>query len=184
MFLAAKEGSLTAQKQAQCNLGECYKRGEGVEKNLEESIKWYTLAAEGGQPNAQYQLGLFFFHGIGVEKNLKEAVKWFTLSSENEEEPESRAQFILGRCYQDGTGVEQNLKEAVKWLTLAVENGWPPAQYTLALCKMKLSHCTSILGSKGEPSQPLPSSFQCILPSETEILNCSVPLHIPSQQIE
>lgn len=34
--------------EAQYSLGVCYRCGDGVEKNLEEAIKWYKKAAEQG----------------------------------------------------------------------------------------------------------------------------------------
>ena len=39
---AANQGHVTAQ----CNLGSCYEKGEGVEKNLSKAIEWYKTAAE------------------------------------------------------------------------------------------------------------------------------------------
>ena len=41
---------------AQCNLGYCYERGQGVSKDYEEAVKWYRKAAEQGEANAQKQL--------------------------------------------------------------------------------------------------------------------------------
>lgn len=38
--------------EAQYSLGVCYRCGDGVEKNLEEAIKWYRKAAEQGYAKA------------------------------------------------------------------------------------------------------------------------------------
>lgn len=42
--------------EAQYSLGVCYRCGDGVEKNLEEAIKWYKKAAEQGYARAQHNL--------------------------------------------------------------------------------------------------------------------------------
>ncbi len=47
-LVAAKQGYANAQ----CLLGNCYKDGWGVEKNEAEAVKWYSTAAEHGQPHA------------------------------------------------------------------------------------------------------------------------------------
>ena len=39
---AANQGDAVAQN----NLGYCYEKGEGVEKNLSKAIEWYKKAAE------------------------------------------------------------------------------------------------------------------------------------------
>lgn len=62
---------------AQCNLGICYKYGNGVEKNFEEAVKWYTKAANQEYAQAQYNLALSYDKGEGVAKNDSEAMKWY-----------------------------------------------------------------------------------------------------------
>jgi TPR repeat protein len=46
--LAAAQGDLDAQY----NLGVCYERGEGVEVDYEEAVKWYRIAARAGHEDA------------------------------------------------------------------------------------------------------------------------------------
>ena len=38
---------------AQCNLGECYYFGYGVEQSYEEAVKWFRKAAEQGSTDAK-----------------------------------------------------------------------------------------------------------------------------------
>jgi TPR repeat protein len=45
-----------ARLEAQCKLGFCYLNGFGVEKNKEEAVKWYRLAAESGDAAAVSKL--------------------------------------------------------------------------------------------------------------------------------
>ena len=49
---AAEQGHANAQ----CNLGYCYKYGEGVETNKAEAVKWYRKAAEQGHDHGIFQI--------------------------------------------------------------------------------------------------------------------------------
>lgn len=69
----AEQGDVVAQY----NLGWCYRRGEGVEKNNEEAVKWYRKAAKQGYEEAQYELGGCYANGIGVKRNEKKVTKWY-----------------------------------------------------------------------------------------------------------
>ncbi len=54
-------------------LGEAYRTGDRVEKNLEESFKWFRLAADQGDADAWLSLGLAWENGEGVPRNYEEA---------------------------------------------------------------------------------------------------------------
>jgi TPR repeat protein len=62
----------------------CYFNGDGVEKDSEQAIMWWTLSANQGYAKAQYNLGVGYYNGCGVQKNLELAVKWWTLSANQE----------------------------------------------------------------------------------------------------
>ncbi len=51
-------------------------RGEGVEKNLNEAVKWYTQAAEAGNSGAQFNLGNCYKRGEGCQQDYPIAFKW------------------------------------------------------------------------------------------------------------
>lgn len=70
---AAEQGD----QKAQFNLGVRYYKGEGVEQNYAEAVKWFRKAAQQGDAKAQYDLGVCYYEGEGVEQNYAEAVKWF-----------------------------------------------------------------------------------------------------------
>ena len=74
---AANEGDVSAQ----CFLGIVYSVGQyNVEQNYTEAIKWFTMAAEKGEPTAQYNLSLFYIEGFGVEPDTVQAQKWYDLA--------------------------------------------------------------------------------------------------------
>lgn len=66
---------------AQYNLGLMYSKGDGVQKNNTEAVKWYRKAAEQGNAKAQFNLGVKYFHGEGVPENYIEAFKWWNLAA-------------------------------------------------------------------------------------------------------
>lgn len=48
----------------------------GVEKDMDEAVKWIRKAAEQGDAQAQYNLGVCYISGDGVVPNKQEAMKW------------------------------------------------------------------------------------------------------------
>jgi hypothetical protein len=55
-------------------------KGQGVEKDEAEAVKWYRKAAEQNNAGAQNNLGSRYANGQGVEKDLVEAYKWTLLA--------------------------------------------------------------------------------------------------------
>lgn len=127
LYMNAENGDPEAQN----NLGKCYDKGKGVEKDLFLSVKWFRLAAEQGYSFAQFNLGICYAHGEGVGKDYFEAVKWYRLAAL---QGVSAAQCNLGRCYRNGEGVEKDYFEAVRWYSLAAEQGVSVAQCNLGIC--------------------------------------------------
>jgi TPR repeat protein len=77
---------------AQYNLGEMYRRGDGVPQDFATAMKWYTLAAEQGNASAQYTLGLMYYNGQGVPQDYVYAQMWWNIaaSSGNKKASENR----------------------------------------------------------------------------------------------
>ena len=63
-----------------CYIAHSYLDGDGVDKDLKEAFKYFSLAAEQGDDDAQHQVGLCYANGNGVEQNTTEAIKWFNLA--------------------------------------------------------------------------------------------------------
>lgn len=119
---------------AQANLGGCYLRGIGMEKDAAEAVKWYRKAADQGNAVAQSILGVCYENGIGVAKDAAEAVKWHRKAAE---QGYAGAQCNLGDCYVNGIGVEKDAVEAVKWYRKAAAQGLAEAQCNLGVCYVK-----------------------------------------------
>lgn len=66
---------------AQCNLGMCLERGEGVAQDRVEAVRYYRLAAGQNFAGAQFRLGVCLQRGLGVAQDLVEAVKYYRLAA-------------------------------------------------------------------------------------------------------
>ncbi len=126
-FSLAENGDANAQLEVGC----CYAKGNGVEKNASEAVKWFCKAAEQGNAVAQYNLGVCYANGQGVEKNVTEAVKSYRKAAE---QGFASAQCVLGIRYAHGEGTDQNPTEAAKWLHKAAKQRNAMGQYNLGVC--------------------------------------------------
>ena len=88
---AAKLGSICAH----FNIAHAYKRGDGVEKDLDKAIQHYKLAAMGGNERARYDLGV----SEGCNWNLNIAMKHFIISAKAGHDESLTA---VGAGYKDG----------------------------------------------------------------------------------
>ena len=116
----AERGDANAQR----NLGQMYRNGEGVPKDDIEAVRWYKLAADQGDVNAQYNLGVMYGNGVGVPKDVAEAGRWYKLAAE---QGNAGAQFILGLMYDSGEGVPQDEVLAYMWHNLSAALGMTDA---------------------------------------------------------
>lgn len=66
--------------EAQLTLGQMYSIGQGVERNDEQALQWFRLAADQGSVEAQFRLGSIYEEGIGVLADDLEAAKWYRLA--------------------------------------------------------------------------------------------------------
>ena len=149
---AAEEG----HAEAQFSLGMMYARGEGVEKNETQAVRWLRLAAKQGYAYAQDILdNMSEIEGatesvggsdasgdsdIETAQTFDEAVAAYERGdyttalrgfSPVAERGNALAQVFLALMYVDGRGVPQNDVEAIRWYRKAAEQGNAPAQYGL-----------------------------------------------------
>ena len=104
---AAEEGNVHAQN----SLGFSYLKGNGVEKNAAEAVKWFRKAADQGHAKSQYQLGLCYARGDGVAKDMDEALKWYCKAAE---QGHGEACYEVGEVYRRGLGRKKDANKAVE----------------------------------------------------------------------
>ena len=78
---------------AQFNLGQMYRFGDGVAQDYAEALKWYRKAAEQGDKASQFNLGSMYLNGEGVVKDENEAHRWFTLNRKEHLHHQHSAQY-------------------------------------------------------------------------------------------
>ncbi|WP_354624386.1 tetratricopeptide repeat protein [Psychromonas sp. MME2] len=113
---------------AQYAIGWLYESGQGVEKNLQQAIQWYTKAAEQNHVAAQYILATMYDNGQGVDVNPSEAVKWYLKAAQ---QGDAIAQYQMGDHFKKGNGVKQNDDESFLWFSKAAAQGHLNAQISL-----------------------------------------------------
>ena len=106
---------------AYCFVGLCYQDGEGVEKNIQEAIKYYNLAAENGDTDAMEKLGGIYFAGEGVPKDEEKSATWYKKAADS---GSGFACSMLATFYRGGIGVARNLARADQYDKKAKELGY------------------------------------------------------------
>jgi TPR repeat protein len=121
-FRKAAERGLLAAK---IEIGFCYKRGDGVEKDLTKAIEIFKSTKD---PVAYYELGFHYFFGDGVNKNLNIAFKYWKKAASRSM---TKAEYRLGLCYLNAWGTDKNLKLAKIYFQRAADKGFTDAKYNI-----------------------------------------------------
>jgi len=129
--------ALTGDVVAQCELGERYLSGEGIEKNPTKGFEYLQNAANAGHSHAQFMLGLLFDSTAkeefidNVTKNDETALYWYGKAAQ---QGYTSAYLKLAKIYKNGQGkIFQNINWAFYYYQKAAEQGAPEAQYEVGL---------------------------------------------------
>lgn len=124
LFLrSAKQGNPIART----FVGHCCKSGVYVEVNVNETVKWYELSAQG-----HYLEGYRFLVQLCFELRDFEKVLYWT--NRYVEYGFAEAMLNLGRFYISGEIIERDMAKGFDLIHRAAEIGFPPAQYDCGLC--------------------------------------------------
>lgn len=131
LLLAEKNNS-----SALINLANLYEQGQGVERDLQQSIVYLRRAAELGDVRGQFQLAMAYEKGLGVDRDLWQAAFWLEKAAlQGDETAQFNLGVMLATNYGEGlmTSSKKQRTEAVKWLTKADENDVEDAAEFLTL---------------------------------------------------
>ena len=120
-------------------LGALYFEGDGVERDIDVAIHWFTKARETGNLWATWYLGRCYKEDSHLDK-----AKMFGLWLEAAQAGFPKAQ-TLGWCVTQGDGVQQNYAQAISWYGKACRQGDVLALVTLS----------AILYRRGEDGEEL-----------------------------
>lgn len=139
--LPVYERARNGDPEAQFNLGLIYDRGDRVERDATQALKWYQEAADRGLSKSQYTLGAK--HGLGrdLPKNEIESFRWIRYAANQGHTP---SQWLVASFYFGKFGVFKDNVEAYKWALLAGLNSSNVSQE----CKNLLSVVQGLLNAK------------------------------------
>lgn len=103
---AAENGELAAYYY----VGHAYEKGEGVEKNESEAVRWYeSRLSQGMNVGCANALGAMYYNGTGVQQDYAKA---FQLISWAYGQGNNWGVYYLGTAYFYGRGVQQDYVKA------------------------------------------------------------------------
>jgi TPR repeat protein len=105
---------------SQVQFGEKLEKGDGVEKNCTEAVRYFRLAADQNYGDGLVAVGRCLRVGIGVAANAKAAVGFFRKAAE-QDHPDG--QYWLGYCLRYALGCFRDYAEARRLLKLAADAG-------------------------------------------------------------
>ena len=106
-------------------MGQAYRFGKGVPKDLRITRSWYEKAAQQGHEKAQANLGVLLFD----TGQRAEAMPWIKNAAER---GDPRALYVLGTALFNGDLVAKDWPRAYAMMTRAAAAGLPPAADSLA----------------------------------------------------
>lgn len=92
-------------------LGDFYRSGTGVSKDMAEAVRWYSLAAERGDMYSARDLAKMYFQGDGVGKDIKQFLAWTAKAAELGH-PEAQAN--LGLMLVQGKEMPKDVSTGVR----------------------------------------------------------------------
>jgi len=108
----AEEGDAKAQN----NLGVMYAKGQGVDQDFKEAVKWYQKAADQGDAMAQTSCAVMYYKGEEVEQNYVTAYAWCNIAATNggEVAKEDKSIFAKEMDPEQIAEAEELVKEMIK----------------------------------------------------------------------
>ena len=94
---------------AACNLGSLYYTGRIGQRDFEQAVKYYTIAADGGCRAAQENLGYCYYYGRTGEKDYQKAFHYFAIGAFD---GHLNSLYKIGDMYRNGYYVAKNETEA------------------------------------------------------------------------
>ncbi len=141
-FAAYTEAAKFNHGRALCNLGRCYQKGLGCEKNVKRAFACYLAAIDNGSDIAKFNVAVCYLRGQGTEYSYKKAREYFLLAKEsgNKEADKMlelldarKAKKTADRIYSTYCAVKHrgDIDKALEILRFAAHLKSPKAQFLL-----------------------------------------------------
>lgn len=128
--------AILGDSSAQFELGQLYQYGIGVNKNIEQAITYYQLAAVQQDVRAEYNLGMIYLQGQTNPIDYNKGLEWMTDAAFK---GNSYAQYVLANIYENGLTTADGMvvikpdhQQAMAMFYLSSSNSFGEAEYRLA----------------------------------------------------
>ncbi|WP_313531667.1 caspase family protein [Shinella sp.] len=128
--IAMKAGNLAGYH----NMGNLYRKGLGVEKDVSKAFALYLHAAELGHMEDQGNVGYMYMQGQGVKQDYKQAMKWLAMAGDQNWAP---ALDKIGLLYLNGFGTKADVAKALDFFQRGANLGDRNAMVNLATLYMQ-----------------------------------------------
>ena len=112
MFVFQEKLAIKGNDKAQYKIAFMYEVGEGIDQDLSQAKKWYTLAEKEGNIDAKNRLEYLQITENGFDEKKNNAWLGRVKSAAFANDPESL--FLMGQIYQQGLGVKKDLDKALE----------------------------------------------------------------------
>lgn len=109
------------------NLGSCYDRGDGIQKDHKKAFELFLKAVMQKDILAYYNLGLYYEQGLGCSRNVEKAVYYYTEAANCDLDV---AMYKLGLMHYNAG----QINDAKAWFHKAAIQKMPLAMYKLGQC--------------------------------------------------
>jgi uncharacterized protein len=123
---AAQLGDASAQYQ----LAMLYRRGFGVQQDIDRAEHWFVHAHESEHADATYQLAIILDEGLNNAEDNQRAAELYAEASKL---GHGQASYHLAVMHDDGESMPEDDREAMLLYTLAAERGVGAAAYNLGV---------------------------------------------------
>ena len=110
-------------------LGRRYYKGQGVERDLEAAVRYYTQAVESGSAEAMCHLGLCKIRGTGCPRDVRAGADYLARAAEK---GNTSAMIEFSTLLQEGRGVPRDEARAFRMMKDAADRNVPDAQTFVA----------------------------------------------------
>ncbi len=119
------------------NIGNHYKQGSGVERDIDTALDWFLRAAEEGHPEDAYNVGVIYQLGTGTVEPDHELARLWLERAATQEYPSAYDK--LGLIYRDGDGdsVEPDDAKANEYFKQGALQGDASAMVNLGTAYLK-----------------------------------------------
>ena len=111
-FKIFKPLAVKGNSEAQYQLGEMLRKGQGLPQNYKYALSYLVKSAKQKNVKAEYRLGTMYNEGWGVKYDQSKAFYWWKKAALH---GHTEAQMQLSIAYFKGRGVERNFVQSYAW---------------------------------------------------------------------